>query len=75
MHIVLIGWLYVIGIALTAETIARGVVVFSVGLVPPSACFGSRPAGTAHVQGDSARARRRPPGARRSGFEQRGRRR
>ncbi len=36
MHIVLIGWLYVIGmVALTAETIARGVVVFTLlGLVP-----------------------------------------
>ncbi len=36
MHIVLIGWLYVIGmVALTAETVARGVVVFALlGLAP-----------------------------------------
>lgn len=36
MYIVLIGWLYVIGmVALTAETVGRGIVVFTVlGLAP-----------------------------------------
>lgn len=39
MHIVLIGWLYVIGmVALTAETVARGIVAFTLLGLAPALC-------------------------------------